>query len=90
MVGVVGALESTYEVLAKFAHANDSYEAIAKTIMAEHGASLDVDNVTLCVSYGGKTKVLKRDDKPLEVLKQFEEMELDPRLFIRRVRGSAG
>jgi hypothetical protein len=90
VVGVDGALESSSEVLTKSAHANDSYEAIALGVMAEHGATLDIDDVTLCVSYGGKTKVLKREDKPLEVLRQFEEMELDPRLFIRRVQGSAG
>jgi len=90
IVGVDGALESSSEVLTKSAHASDSYEAIAESILAEHGATLDVDDVTLCVSYGGKTKVLKREEKPLEVLRQFEEMELDPRLFIRRVQGSTG
>ena len=90
VVGVDGALESSTEVLAKSAHASDSYDAIANSIMAEHSAMLDIDNIALCVSYGGKTKVLKREDKPLEVLRQFEEMELDPRLFIRRVQGSAG
>jgi hypothetical protein len=90
VVGVDGALESSNEDIAKPAHANDSYEAIAKAIIAEHGATLDVNDVTLCVSYGGKTKVLKREDKPIEVLRQFEEMELDPRLFIRRVQGSSG
>jgi hypothetical protein len=90
VVGVDGSLESSSEVLTESASTSDSYEAIANAIMAEHGASLDVDDVSLCVSYGGKTKVLKREDKPLEVLRQFEEMELDPRLFIRRVQGSAG
>ena len=90
VVGVDGTLESSSEVLTKSATADDSYEAIATAIMLEHGAAASMEDVVLCVSYGGKTKVLKPSDKPLEVLRHFEELELDPRLFIRRVQGSAG
>ena len=90
VVGVDGSLESSDEVLTKSKAADDSCEAIKTAIMLEHGASLSIEDVMLCVSYGGKTKVLKHSDKPLEVLRQYEEMELDPRLFIRRFQGSSG
>lgn len=90
VVGVDGTLESSSDVLAKSTAADESCEAIKMTIMLEHGASLPIEDVMLCVSYGGKTKVLKHSDRPLEVLRQYEEMELDPRLFIRRVQGSGG
>ena len=90
VVGVDGSLESSDEVLTKSKAADDSCEAIKTAIMLEHGAALHIEDVMLCVSYGGKTKVLKHSDKPLEVLRQYEEMELDPRLFIRRIQGSAG
>jgi hypothetical protein len=90
VVGVDGTLESSSEVLTKSTTPDDSYDAIATAIMLEHGAAANMEDVVLCVSYGGKTKVLKQSDKPLEVLRHFEELELDPRLFIRRVQGSAG
>ena len=87
VVGVNGTIEPSSEVLT----ADDSYDAITAAILLEHGAVANLDDVILCVSYGGKTKVLKQSDKPLEILKQFEglDIDLDPRLFIRRVQGSA-
>ncbi|KAK3706092.1 hypothetical protein LTR37_012919 [Vermiconidia calcicola] len=81
VVGVDGALESTSITQINNEH-DDSHHAIRRAIMQEYGASDNVDEVALCLSYGGKTKVLKATDKPLQILKHYEELELDPRLFI--------
>ena len=85
VVGVDGLLESSSNIFTS-SEADDSYDAITRAIMLEHGAAANADEVTLCVSYGGKTKVLNPFDKPLEVLRHYEELELDPRLFLRRVQ----
>lgn len=91
VVGVDGMLKPSNEVLTTSTAADDSYEAIASSIMIEHGASsFDIRDIVLCVAYGGKMRALKPSDKPLEVLKHYEELELDPRLFVRRVQESAG
>lgn len=85
VAGVDGTLESSGELIKKVT--DDSYEAITCSILKEHGCARSADEVVLCISYSGKTKVLKSTDKPLEVLKQFEELELDPRFSVRtRVR----
>jgi hypothetical protein len=85
VVGVDGALEAnaTTQISKSI---GDDYEAIAKSILQEHGADGSIHAVQLCVAYGGKMKVLKLTDKPLEVLKHYEELELDPRLFLRRTQ----
>ncbi len=82
VVGVNGALE--YSNVAQFSvKGGDDYDSIAKSILNEYGAMGDPGNVELCVAYGGKTKILKHSDKPLDVLSHYEELELEPRLFVR-------
>lgn len=86
VAGVDGTLESSLEQT-KVIDAEDSYEAITRSILEEHGSSRSAEEVALCISYSGKTKVLNASDKPLEVLKRLEDLELDPRFFLRtRVR----
>ena len=85
VVGVDRTLESSNDAFPS-GQADDSYETITRSILDEHGVTGHVDDVALCISYGGKTKLLKRSDKPLELLKHFTGLELDPRLFIRKLR----
>lgn len=82
VAGVDGSLEASAEVT-KWTGSEDSYEAIIRSILEDHGSTRRSDEVMLCISYSGKVKTLKSSDKPLEVLKQLEELELDPRFFIR-------
>ena len=90
VVGVDGTLETSSDMLTKISPANDTYEAIKTAILLDHGAAISTDDVALCVAYGGKTKILKPADQPLEVLKHFEELELDPRLFVRKIQSQNG
>jgi hypothetical protein len=85
VAGVNGALHMSREAL--LLEDADSYDAIARLILEEHNADMQIGDVALCVSFGGKTKVLKRIERPLEVLKDLEELELEPRLFLRRAHG---
>ena len=85
VLGVNGSLESASTAVTS-TQPDDSYEAITRSIMQEHCASGTTDEVELCISYGGKTRVLTPSDRPLEVLRYFDGLELDPRFFLRRVQ----
>jgi hypothetical protein len=85
IAGVDGALEASHLTTARTT--DDCYEAITEAILEDHAAALDVNEVALCISYGGKAKILSRKEKPLDVLKHYTELELEPRLFVRRVHG---
>lgn len=84
VVGVEGALEASSSIAQVCKDVNDDYDAIMRSILQEHGARENVSESQLCVSFGGKIKVLKETEKPLDVLRHHEELELDPRLVIRR------
>ena len=84
IAGVDGTLEKTHD--AATTESDDSYEAIAKSILEEHGASVCVNEIALCISYGGRTRVLKKAEKPLDALRHYSDLELEPRLFIRRAQ----
>lgn len=85
VAGVNGMLLSYHEAFPS--EGADGYEAIARLILEEHKADLQIGDIALCVSFGGKTKVLKRTERPLEVLQELEELELEPYLFFRRALG---
>jgi hypothetical protein len=84
-VGVDGSLE-TYETETLRTGVDDSYEVITQAILREHAAATHVRDVTLCIWYGGKIKVLQPFEKPLDVLRSLAERESDPRLFVRQKR----
>lgn len=84
VVGVEGALEASSSIAHVSKDVNDDYEAIMRSILQEHGSRAAASESQLCVSFGGKMKVLKETDKPLDVLRHYEELELDPRLVVRR------
>lgn len=82
VAGMNGTLEPSTDSL-RADDGNESYEAIAAIILKEYASPINLSDVVLCVSFGGKTKTLKATDKPLEVLQYYEELDLDPRVFIR-------
>ena len=87
IAGVNGSLEIAPDVQ-HFEEA-DSYEAIVQSILSDHGSTVSVSQVSLFIAYGGRSKLLKQSDKPLEVLRRYAELsdDLEPRLFIRRLNG---
>jgi hypothetical protein len=88
VAGVDGTMEASDSTTGTTAHKeDDTYEAITQAILQDHAAVLQVTQVALCIAYGGKTKVLKKDERPLEVLQHYSDLELEPRFFIRRVHG---
>jgi hypothetical protein len=86
VVGVDGSLEHCSNST-KASGADDSYEAITRAILMEHGAVAAIEDVVLCIHYGGRTKTLNHTDKPLEIVKDYEDRELDPRLLLRKRQG---
>ncbi|KXT00987.1 hypothetical protein AC579_4402 [Pseudocercospora musae] len=63
----------------------DDCDDVLSSIIRDYGISHVNEKVALCVYHGGKTRVLKATDKPIQVLKQYEEMEVEARLFVRYI-----
>lgn len=83
VVGFEGSIEYSTDV-ANFDYEKDvDTDSIKRSMMEDYGLLGQIDQVTLCIYFGGKTRVLKRSDRPLEVLRQYEDMEMEPRLFLR-------
>ncbi|OQO05737.1 hypothetical protein B0A48_09831 [Cryoendolithus antarcticus] len=82
VVGFEGSLEHTAITRLDDEHDAD-LDSVKKAMMQDYGLTVTQEHILLCVYFGGKTRVLKKADRPLEVLRQYEEMEMDPRLFLR-------
>lgn len=80
--GVNGTLEASSDITA-LTGPDESCDTIIRSILKDHGCSHKLDKVELCIAYSGRIKILEASDKPLEVLRQFEDWQLDPRFFIR-------
>ena len=63
---------------------DDSCEAIILSILGDHGSAADASAFELFVLYAGKQKRVGASDKPLQVLSHYEELDLEPRLVVRR------
>ncbi|KAK6439600.1 hypothetical protein LTR95_004190 [Oleoguttula sp. CCFEE 5521] len=82
VVGFEGSLE--YAAITRLDDEHDAdLGSVKKAMMQDYGLTVSKEHISLCVYFGGKTRVLKKADRPLEVLRQYEEMEMDPRLFLR-------
>lgn len=65
-------------------HADDTCEAVLQSILLESGITTKGNDMTLCIYFGGKARILRAKDKPMTLLAQYEEMEMEPRLVIRQ------
>lgn len=83
VAGVDGGLMLAEEALPKAAP-DDSCEAIVRSILGDHDSTADASAFELFVLCGGKQKRVAGSDKPLQVLKHFEDLELEPRPVLRR------
>ncbi|KAK6428836.1 hypothetical protein LTR95_015016 [Oleoguttula sp. CCFEE 5521] len=82
VVGFEGSLE--YATVTRLDDEHDAdLGSVKKAMTQDYGLTTQQNRILLCVYFGGKTRVLKDGDHPLEVLRQYEDMEMDPRLFLR-------
>ena len=82
VVGCDGAIEAASFAIVKQGE-DDSYEAVMHSILQDNGVFNSSSDFRLCIYFGGKTRMLKSTDKPLDIMAKYEEMEMDPRLIIK-------
>ncbi|KXS95210.1 hypothetical protein AC578_6931 [Pseudocercospora eumusae] len=83
IVGFDGSLEVGSDVSGQ--DPDDNCDDVLSSIVRDYGISNVNEKAALCVYHSGKTRVLNATDKPIQVLKQYEEMEVEARLFVRYI-----